>query len=587
MSEGGAAAAAAATTTTTTTTTASASAGEISTKPTVIKIDAKDCPVELVTVFTDRAEVVRNVKLDVSAPGYYDITVEGLTKCAIEDSVHVSGGIGAATILEVLCKRQKKLLEECGPSGNADKDAKKARLEDLLTQRKNLTIQRNVTSQTIAWLDNWADKVRRTPVNQARNDPAFLTAPYIENVRNFGKFFAEETLNHSTRLAQLNKNLEDLNKEINEIEAALKRMDSMNRRFELFTTAIVSMAVQQAGTVQFQLKYIVLNASWSSAYDCRVSSEGTMSITYYGEINNRTNEDWAHTHVLLSTASPSVGGHPGELKQATVSQHVEIQPLHFRASMVKKSRRVMARNEVLDEDGDELCDAEEEGERERPMKVLTATASKSLASCTFTINRKSSIASDGEKHRVTVTVIPDLQTKLCYICTPSETDRVFLKVSTVNKTEFPLLEGPCNTFIDGSFVATSTLKYTAIGEPFKFFLGTDKELKLKYVKPFRVDDKAGIIVKSSLQKFDGSIELRNCKSIPVNVCVKHALPKADDAEIKVNLIDPKIAKDDKAVKVNADSIIRWKSKVQPGETLKMHIQYTVSYPQGREVRFYN
>jgi len=222
-----------------------------------------------------------------------------------------------------------------------------------------------------------------------------------------------------------------------------------------------------------------------------------------------------------------------------------------------------------------------------PMQVLTATSSKSLASCTFTINRKASIASDGEKHRVTVTVIPDLESKLCYVCVPSQTDHVFLKVSTLNKTEFPLLEGSCNTFIDGSFVATSTLKYTAIGEPFKFFLGTDKELKLKYVQPFRVDDKAGVIVKSSVQKFSGSVELRNSKRIAVNICVMHPLPKADTTEIKVALIEPKIAKDDKAVKLNAKNIIRWKAKVPPGETFKMPIQYTVSYPQGREVSFHN
>jgi len=221
------------------------------------------------------------------------------------------------------------------------------------------------------------------------------------------------------------------------------------------------------------------------------------------------------------------------------------------------------------------------------MSVLTATSTKSLASCTFTINRKATIPPDEEKHRVTVAILSDLPTKLNYVCTPSETTRVFLKASTVNKTDFPLLEGPCSTFIDGSFVATSTLKYTAIGEPFKFYLGTDQELRLKYVQPFRVDDKAGIIMKSSVQKFSGSIELRNGKPIAVNVTVFHPLPKSDDAEIKVALTEPKIGKDDNSVKINAKNLIRWKSKVEPGETFKMPILYTISYPQGREVFFHN
>lgn len=220
------------------------------------------------------------------------------------------------------------------------------------------------------------------------------------------------------------------------------------------------------------------------------------------------------------------------------------------------------------------------------MKVLTATSSKSLASCTFTINRKATIASDSEKHRVTIAMIADLPTKLNYVCTPSETEHVFLKASAVNKTEFPLLEGPCNTFIDGCFVASSTFKYTAIGEPFKFYLGTDQELRLKYVKPFRVDDKAGIIMKSTVQKFNGSVELRNGKSIAVNVTVYHPLPKSDNTDIKVALTEPKIAKDEKAVKIDARNMIRWKSKVNPGETFKMPIVYTITYPQGKDVYFH-
>jgi len=427
---------------------------------------------------------------------------------------------------------------------------------------------------------NWADKVRSTPVNQAKSDPSFLTAPYIENVRNFGKFFAEETLKHSTRKAQLSKSISDLDKEIAALKKTLQEPDCMNE-MEVFTTAVVSIAVSEAATIQFQLKYIVLDASWSSAYDCRVSSEGTMSITYYGEIVNMTKENWDHTRVFLSTASPSVGGHPGELRQALVSYVVPRPMIKFRA-MAKRKMAVPMMGQC---ECESVCAPR--GVEPRAMSVLTATASKSLASCTFSINRKSSIAADGEKHRVTVTVIPDLETKLCYVCIPSETDRVFLKAATVNKTEFPLLPGPCNIFIDGSFVASSTLKYTAIGEPFKFFLGTDKELKLKYIEPFRVDDKAGLIVKNSLQKFSGSVELRNTKRIAVNVCVKHPLPKADDTDIKVTLIEPKMVKDDKGVKLNSKNIIRWKAKLEPGKTFKMPIQYTVAYPQGREVHFHN
>lgn len=55
----------------TTTTTTTTTEVETQTTPTVVKIKAEDCPVEVVTVFTNRAEVVRNVKTTFDAPGLF------------------------------------------------------------------------------------------------------------------------------------------------------------------------------------------------------------------------------------------------------------------------------------------------------------------------------------------------------------------------------------------------------------------------------------------------------------------------------------------------------------------------------------
>jgi len=561
-----------------------------SSKPKIVRLDAKDCPIDTVTVFCDSAQIVRNVKVTFDAPGLHDVIIEGLTQHTKQESLHVSGGVGAATVLEVLSKSVVKVREECHYD-DKEKEADDARLKELQQKLKTLQIQRQVTERSLKWLKTWADKVRSTPWNQAKSDPTFLTAPYIENVRNFGKFFAEETLKHSARQVELGKSIAEVNQEISAIQTKRRMMENSTSAYVKSVSAIVSLAVQKATTVQFQVKYLVRNAQWSSAYDCRVSSEGTMSISYYGEIVNLSDEMWDHVHLFLSTASPSVGGHPGELRLATVSI-ARPAPIFSRmmAPMMGMGMGAPMGPPAPPAPGapppPPSCFGASAPPPPPPMKVLTATSSKSLASCTFAVNRKATIPSDSEKHRVTVTIIPDLPTKLNYVCTPSETEHLFLKASAVNKTEFPLLEGPCSTFIDGSFVASSTLKYTAIGEPFKFFLGTDQEIRVKYVKPFRVDDKAGIIMKSSVQKFNGSIELRNSKSLAVNVTVLHPLPKSDNAEIKVALAEPKIEKDSTAVKINAKNMIRWKSKIEPGETCKMPIVYTITYPQGKDVYFH-
>lgn len=224
-----------------------------------------------------------------------------------------------------------------------------------------------------------------------------------------------------------------------------------------------------------------------------------------------------------------------------------------------------------------------------PMQVLAATAAQALASATFEIPRRATVAADGEQHRVTVAVLADLPARLRYAAAPSASDRVFLKAVATNASAFPLLAGPGSVFVDGGFVAATQIPYTAVGAPLKLFLGTDRELRVTYVAPFRVDDTAGVLVRSKVQRFSGSVELRNGKAQPVTVAVTHPLPKADNAEIKVTLTEPKAPHEDDAcaVRITAKNMVRWKARLAPGETLRLPIQYTVAYPLNKEVYFHN
>ncbi len=65
-----------------------------------LKIAVGDCPVEVVTVFNDRAEVTRRVQLEELTPGMYDVIVPKLTQSIVADSIRVKGE-GFVTILEV------------------------------------------------------------------------------------------------------------------------------------------------------------------------------------------------------------------------------------------------------------------------------------------------------------------------------------------------------------------------------------------------------------------------------------------------------------------------------------------------------
>ena len=68
-------------------------------------------------------------------------------------------------------------------------------------------------------------------------------------------------------------------------------------------------------------------ASWKPAYDIRASTAGdeqtvnSVQLCYYGLVEQNTGDDWRDTELVLSTASPSLGGAPPPLATLAASLH--------------------------------------------------------------------------------------------------------------------------------------------------------------------------------------------------------------------------------------------------------------------------
>ena len=235
--------------------------------------------------------------------------------------------------------------------------------------------------------------------------------------------------------------------------------------------------------------------------------------------------------MFLSTATPSVGGDPPEADTAIV-EFYHSRSMKFRRSAVQKkggfgfSLGGFAKSE-REMDFDEF----------EPMSVLTSTANESIASATFEIPRMATILSDNQSHKVTVTII-SLDLKFSYILAPRICEVCYLTASTKNQSAFPLLKGPCGIFVDENFLTTSTIKDIAVQEEFHLNLGTDKMLKVEYKKSSSVQDQIGWVKKSSVDKYSGSISIKNTKGKEIELLILEQLPKSNNSEITVTPIEP-------------------------------------------------
>lgn len=175
------------------------------------------------------------------------------------------------------------------------------------------------------------------------------------------------------------------------------------------------------------------------------------------------------------------------------------------------------------------------------MNVATAAARRGATSCAFDVARRVTVPADGAAHRVTVAVVRDVAATLEYHVRPRRAGAAFVRAVCANPCAFCLLDGPCRVFVEGAFVATAALEYTAPGEPFALFLGPDRDLAVAYQTPAALADRAGLVIRSNVDRFEGEIRITNNKDVPVKLVVQDQLPKADSAEITVSLLEPAIS----------------------------------------------
>jgi len=207
-----------------------------------------------------------------------------------------------------------------------------------------------------------------------------------------------------------------------------------------------------------------------------------------------------------------------------------------------------------------------------------------MTSCSFDIPRRATIESDGEEHKLTISVIPDIEPTFEYIILPRLHDAAYMKAVCKNPCDYCFLEGPCNVFVEGSFVSSFPLEYTAAGQEFTCFLGPDKDLRVTYRIPSSVADKTGIVFKNNLDNFVGEIRVKNNKEEEVKLTIQDQLPKSSSAEVTVTLVEPALPQTP-GVTIEENNLITWKKAISPGQTEVFPIHFTVEYPKDERVTY--
>ncbi|KAB5591405.1 Mucoidy inhibitor A [Ceratobasidium theobromae] len=566
----------------------------------------QDDHIESVTVFrSNRAEVKRRVILQLRQ-GQNHVHIERLPSCVNEDSIRVDG-TGTAVIFDVVYH-----APQWETSASRDEAVAAAR-RNLHSVRK----ERDIAKEQSDFLAAYGRTLDSKNIG-------------VEDVHKFIDTFGPRQVEVAKRIQDLGVQVSKAQGELDEAQRKVFEHAEGEKRGTRITVTVLA---ETDGSAELMLTYVVLNASWTPLYDLRASiakspdAASTVTLHYRASITQTTGENWPDIALTLSTASPQLGSAVPTLTSWRIGFPVSQPPLQSPPPQIIRvaasHHRSYGRDYSDESDAGELMSEESPiVRRAMPMAVRQAhVLTTGVLTTTFGIPGRSDIPSDQSSHKVVIAVL-DLAADLEWVCIPREKESVFLTCKIVNASDFTLLPGEANVFMDDNFVSKSQIEHVSPNDSFKTSLGVDSALRVTYPTPktltrtiapssFLFTNKANRSISAQSQR----ITIRNSRLASISALrVLDHVPVSTDSRITVAVIKPNGLSDSilpistaegheskekekehpwsamqegvqvrwAPLDVGGEGTVEWKCEIPPAEEVELELAWEVSAPVGQQ-----
>ena len=520
-----------------------------------------------VTVYTDRAVVTRSATTELTG-GTVELVFVNLPESLNDQSMQVSGrGTAQATILDVSAKQT---YVDFTP--NARVKELEDQLKALLLQVRGLDDRKGVLDAQSSMLSKMEASLFAPPTKDVpRADLSQFTSAMAYLTEQRSKIIAE-TATLDTQREALAQKISTVEQQLNELRGAGGRA---------YKTITVRVSAVQAGRLEVALSYTVPNASWWPSYDARVlSGERAVALSYFGVIRQNTGEEWNDVALTLSTARPGLGGaapvvEPWQLdvflpvayNEAARSEKFAVSDRAKRKALQEASVAVNMQSFTTNVVADEAPAL-----REQDADVAQATIEAGTTSASFKIATAASVPSDNSPQKVPIT-----STKFTanpeYLTVPKRLTTAYLTAKVVNSSEFPLLAGAMNVFLDGTFVATSRVRTVMPGEKFDLALGADEGIGVKHKRGQKFTEDTGLTNSGKRITYEYLLTIQNNKQTAERVVVVDQLPVSRNEKVVVKQLAP----DAKDVKPTDEGALKWSLDLKPGEKRELTVKFTIEF----------
>ncbi|TFY63210.1 hypothetical protein EVG20_g6412 [Dentipellis fragilis] len=512
-----------------------------------------------VTVFSSqKAEVVRVVSLSVEK-GQNKIDICGLSGSIDTESARVTG-LGDVKVFDVVCSIGHHSQDFSSESTSEVIRALKAKKASLVSQK--------AASTSASWiLANYASTLKADHISPEQADAFYDTFLTRANTA------IQKDVELDEEILQLDRKIDNLDK------AGSEKKGKADGK-----VSVVLMASEPA-EVELHLTYLVRDVSWSAVYELYASTGAgkparSNTLHYRARISQSTGEDWNGVQITLSTSAMDLtaqhvpamlpthirpvkklfgGGSFGQSKPTTgglfgappVSMPVPPTTGLFGGvagpgfgAPPQPTGGLFGNAASGTQPSSSHDDTQDFVDVPSAQEILPAfTEPKAIVSETplfvsYRIEGETTIPSDGMTHKVAVAELA-LESDVVHIIVPRARAAVFLQAKVKNTSDYRLLPGPVDIYLDNVYVSKTSIKDIAPGDTFDCAFGMDQSVRATYTRRSKqvLGPKSQFQEQHRLRTYTSRTVLRNCNTTAAReIILRDALPLLDDENSRIQVI---------------------------------------------------
>ncbi len=525
-----------------------------------------------VTVYSDRARITRQAKVDLSTEATV-FAFRSLPGWVDDGSVQVSVSSGRIVDVRVDRRFLAKATDASWQRIEAEHYALSNRLAALTDEVAVLDAQK----QQI-------EAIKAFSLAKITQDTVIGTV----NVKSYGDVlgFIGSSLRATAKARR------DVKVQLDELkpqqEASQRQLDDAKGLMKLEeTTVLVTVQAGSPTPATIELTYMLPGVTWEPMHEVRASTTDTknVEIISFAAVTQTSGEDWGGAEIAFSTQSTTQTVNIPELDALTLGDTQTA--TRTRTSQVSSFTRAESAFKGQNMLWNKVRQSAEERQRENFEQVYqsnieflsvvqgrTVSIFESLAKRGTTAHFKAqpaqSLRGDGHPVRLQIgrTVLGSTQK---IVAAPEQSLSAARTLAMTNATGQALLPGKVALYQDGTFIGLTDVDFIATGERFSVFLSVAEHLKISR----QLDRKQSTLIRRTRNQMQVMfiVTVENLASTETTFTLADRIPVSENKEIRIDRVSIT-----PAVRPDSQGLLHWDLTLKPGEKREYRIGYQVEYP---------